>query len=210
MMEKSKKLIITGITTAIGASLCCITPVLALISGVSGMASSFSWIEPLRPYLVGITIFVLGFAWYQKLKPSKEIECDCSIDEKPSFIHSKLFLGIVTVFAGLMLAFPYYSESFFPNNNRKVVIIETSSNNDEVMTVKAENIVTIDLNIEGMTCPACNYTVQNASLDVPGVFEAVANYKTGKVSIKFDKSKADTLEIISSINKTEYTVLNNN
>ncbi len=73
-MKKDGKLIWTSIIAAIGASLCCITPVLALISGVSGIASTFSWLEPLRPYLIGITVLVLAFAWYQKLKPKKEIK----------------------------------------------------------------------------------------------------------------------------------------
>ena len=44
------KLAVTSILTAITASLCCITPVLALIAGTSGVASTFSWIEPFRPY----------------------------------------------------------------------------------------------------------------------------------------------------------------
>ncbi len=43
MKSKSNKALIgSGIITAIAASLCCITPVLALIAGTSGMASSFS------------------------------------------------------------------------------------------------------------------------------------------------------------------------
>ncbi|MDZ7646572.1 MAG: hypothetical protein U5K54_05000 [Cytophagales bacterium] len=46
----------------------CITPVLALISGVGGIAATFSWLEPVRPYLIGITTLVLGFAWYQELE----------------------------------------------------------------------------------------------------------------------------------------------
>ena len=66
------KLAVTSILTAITASLCCITPVLALIAGTSGVASTFSWIEPFRPYLIGLTILVLLFAWYQKLKPEKK------------------------------------------------------------------------------------------------------------------------------------------
>lgn len=57
-----------GLISAIAASLCCITPVLALVAGSSGIAAGFSWLEPARPYLIGITILVLGFAWYQKLK----------------------------------------------------------------------------------------------------------------------------------------------
>jgi len=60
--KASKGLLGTGVITAIAASLCCITPILALISGASGIASSFTWMEPFRPYLIGITVLVLGFA----------------------------------------------------------------------------------------------------------------------------------------------------
>ena len=73
-MKTDKKLIGAGLLTAIAASLCCITPVLALVAGTSGLASTFSWLEPFRPYFIGLTILVLGFAWYQKLKPKKQIE----------------------------------------------------------------------------------------------------------------------------------------
>ena len=83
MKKSSNKLIGMGLFTAIAASLCCITPVLALIAGASGMASTFSWLEPARPYLIAVTILVIGFAWFQKLKPRKEINCDCEIDENP-------------------------------------------------------------------------------------------------------------------------------
>ena len=70
-MKTDKKLIGAGLLTAIAASLCCITPVLALVAGTSGLASTFSWLEPFRPYFVGLTILVLGFAWYQKTKTEK-------------------------------------------------------------------------------------------------------------------------------------------
>ncbi len=112
-MKSNNKYVWTSMLTALGASLCCITPVLALISGASGLASVFAWIEPLRPYLIGITILVLSFAWFQKIKPQKEIECNCEIDEKTNFLQTKLFLTIVTIFAIIMLVFPYYSNVFF-------------------------------------------------------------------------------------------------
>ena len=67
--SKSGKLAVASILSAVTASLCCITPVLALISGASGVASTFSWLEPFRPYLIGITVLVLDFACTQKLKP---------------------------------------------------------------------------------------------------------------------------------------------
>jgi hypothetical protein len=42
MIIKAGKLAGASVLSAVAASLCCITPVLALISGVGGMASSFS------------------------------------------------------------------------------------------------------------------------------------------------------------------------
>ena len=110
---KNSKGWIAGLLTAVAASLCCITPVLAFLGGASGLASSFSWIEPYRPYLIGLTIAVFAFAWYQKLKPQKQIDCDCEADNKKSFWQSKSFLAIVTIIAGLLIAFPYYAKIFY-------------------------------------------------------------------------------------------------
>jgi mercuric ion transport protein len=50
--KQPKGIIGAGLLTAFAASLCCITPVLALFSGATGIASTFSWMEPYRPYLV--------------------------------------------------------------------------------------------------------------------------------------------------------------
>ena len=65
----TKSLAGTGLLAALAASLCCITPLLAIVGGLGGVASTFSWLEPLRPYLVALTVGVLGFAWYQQLRP---------------------------------------------------------------------------------------------------------------------------------------------
>src|SRR5262245_18441362 len=92
-------LIGAGVFTAIAASLCCITPVIALLAGSSGIASSFSWIEPARVYLIGFTIAMLAVAWYKKLRPLPVDECGCEVFEKPKFIQSKTFLLIVTLFS---------------------------------------------------------------------------------------------------------------
>ena len=98
----------------------------SLFAGTSGIASTFSWIEPFRPYLIGLTILVLGFVWYQKLKPINEIDCECETDNKPKFVQSKSFLGIVTVFAIIMLVFPYYSGVFYPDTKKQIVVVNKS------------------------------------------------------------------------------------
>lgn len=212
--KTSGKLLGAGVVAAIAASLCCITPVLALIAGSSGLASTFSWLDPARPYFIGITIVVIGFAWHQKLKRKKvDIDCICEEDEeKKSFLHSKSFLAIVTVFSALMLAFPYYSGVFFPDNSKQVIIVDSSVNtahntDENVVTIDAMNVAIVEFDIDGMTCEACNYTVQNAALELPGVVESQADYSTGKASVTYDKTKVNEEEIVNAINQTHYKVV---
>jgi copper chaperone CopZ len=207
-MKSENKLIGVGLLTAITASLCCITPVLALIAGTSGIASTFSWIEPFRPYLIGLTILVLGFAWYltavrqvQKLKPRKEIDCKCETDDlpdgkagKPKFIQSKTFLGIVTVFAIVMLAFPYYSGIFYQNTEKQIIVVDKS------------DIKTTEFKISGMTCASCEEHVNHEVNKLNGIVNSKASYKNGNAIIEFDKTKTNEVEIEKAINSTGYKV----
>jgi mercuric ion transport protein len=91
------------------------------------MAATFSWIEPFRPYFIGLAILTLGFAWYQKLKPQKQADCECETDEKPKFIQTKTFLGIVTLFAATMISFPHYAHIFYPKSDKEIVIVKESN-----------------------------------------------------------------------------------
>tara|TARA_R100001369_G_scaffold73412_1_gene101975 strand:- start:1229 stop:1822 length:594 start_codon:yes stop_codon:yes gene_type:complete len=193
-MKTENKLIGTSLLTAITASLCCITPVLALIAGTSGIASTFSWIEPFRPYLMGLTILVLGFAWYQKLKPKKEIDCECETDEKPKFIQSKKMLGIVTAFIIIMLAFPYYSGIFYPNTEKQIIVVDKSY------------IVTTEFKISGMTCASCEEHVNHEVNKLNGIVNSKASYENGNAIIEFDRTKTNEKQIEKAINSTGYKV----
>ena len=193
-MKSDNKLIGAGLLTAITASLCCMTPVLALIAGTSGIASTFSWIEPFRPYLIGLTILVLAFAWYQKLKPQKEIDCECDTDEKPKFIQSKKILGIVTVFAIVLLAFPYYSGIFYPNTEKQIIVVDKS------------DIKTTEFKINGMTCASCEEHVNHEVNKLNGIISSKASYENRNAIIEFDKTKTNETEIEKAINSTGYKV----
>ena len=201
-MKSENKLIGTSLLTAIAASLCCMTPVLALIAGTSGIASTFSWIEPFRPYLIGLTILVLGFAWYQKLKPQKEIDCECETDDLPAgkagktkFIQSKTFLGIVTAFAIVMLAFPYYSGIFYPNTDKQIIVVDES------------DIKTTEFKISGMTCASCEEHVNHEVNKLNGIISSKASYENGNAIIEFDKTKTNETDIEKAINSTGYKVI---
>ena len=186
-----------GIFTAVAASICCITPVLALIAGTSGIASTFSWVEPFRPYLIGLTIIVLVFAWYQKLRPKtqEEIDCVCEDDAKPTFWQSKQFLFIVTVFAGLMLAFPYYTNLFYAQPTKDIVYVSQS------------NIEQHTFDVVGMTCAGCEAHVESDVNKLDGIISVKASYENANTIVEFDKTKTDLPAIRKAIESTGYKVV---
>jgi len=195
--KKSKGVVATSILAAVGASLCCITPVLALVAGSTGAAATFTWMEPFRPFLVGITVMVLGFAWYQKLKPVKlEDDCACEVEpNKKPFMQTKTFLGIITIFAAATLTFPSYAHIFYPENESTAVITEMS------------NIQKVHFDIEGMTCQGCSEHIKHAVSENVGIVQVDASWKNGEATVEYDASELSLDSLTASINATGYKVV---
>lgn len=197
-MIGNKKLIGMSVLAALAASICCITPILVLLAGTTGLASTFSWIEPFRPYLIGFTVLVLAFAWYQKLKPKTKavIDCECQ-DDKPRFINSKGFLFLITLFAGVMLAFPYYSHIFYstPDTGKEIVYVEQS------------NVKEIRVTIEGMTCTGCEAHIEGKVNKLDGILKVDADYEIANTIIKYDETKVDLQKIETAISSAGYKIV---
>ncbi|MBS1751585.1 mercuric transport protein MerTP [Niabella sp. W65] len=189
-----------GLFAAIAASLCCITPVLALLAGASGAASSLSWLAPVRPYLIGLAIATLGFAWYRSLSTKERTVCgpdgSCKVEKKP-FLSSRTFLTIITISAIVLMAFPYYANIFYPKAEKQNVLV-----------VESNNIQSASFSIKGMSCKACETEVNNELYKVSGVINAQTYYAKGTSIVKFDKSKASVEQLKSAIAKTGYEVTN--
>lgn len=184
-----------GIVTALASSLCCITPVLAIIAGSSGLASTFSWLDPFRPYLIGMTVLVLGFAWYQKLKPLQKIDCNCETTQKPNFMQTKSFLGIITVMTVLLLSFPSYAHIFFPKTQSTAIVTPTSE------------IQKVEFTIKGMTCSGCEHHVKTEISKLKGIVEVIVSYEKGNAIVRFDNKQTNIEEIEKAINSTGYKSL---
>lgn len=187
---------IAVIIASIIASLCCITPFIAALAGIGGIASTFSWLASFRPYIIGITVLLLGFAWYQKLKPrtKEEIACDCDEQGKVIFWRSKTFLAIVTGISILLTTFPYYAQVFL---------------DDPLQSEQAgkTNIETVKIDIKGMYCTGCAYAVNKAISKIEGIIEYNTSYEKGNTIVTFDKNKTSVDAIVTAINKTGYTVI---
>lgn len=183
---------ITALITALAASICCIGPLLAAMAGAGSLASSFRWLEPLRPWLIGFTLLVLAFAWYQQLKPVNDDICGCA-PEKRSFWKGRAFLGIVTVVAALLLAFPYISGAF---------------NSDPDTGAPARTGLThITIPVQGMTCAGCEEHITSAVSALPGVGKVTASHSDGSAEVWYDPQVATTNEIIAAIDSTGYKAI---
>jgi copper chaperone CopZ len=183
-----------GVLAAVAASLCCIAPVLTLLAGIGGLASTFSWLEPARPFLIGASVVTLGLAWFQQLKP-KQSETDCGCEPaKTSFWQSKSFLGIVTVFAGLMLAFPYYAQVFYPTAEKRAEIINPTL------------VHTLTLDIEGMTCAGCEGHVKTAVSKLPGIIETSVSFEQKRAVVRFDETQTNAADINAAVDEAGYRV----
>jgi mercuric ion transport protein len=182
-----------SILTALASSLCCLVPILVIVAGTSSFATNFAWIEPFRPYFMGITALILGIAWYQNLKPQKvEMAC-CSTEkkEKNSFLQSRKFLGIVTFFSLILMAFPYFSNQLMAKNNVgiKSSLIKTELN---------------EINVSGMSCASCEHHITRQLSALKGVINASASYEKSNTIVEFDPNLIDIQTIKASIDSTGY------
>jgi len=194
-MSMEKSLISSGLIAALASSLCCITPILAIAAGTSSLAGNFAWIEPARPFLIGFTLLVLGFAWYQKLKPAKMEDCACDAEPKPSFWQTKRFLGIVTTFALLMLAFPLYANHLIPKSDYKTAVV-----------VEQDSVQEVEFTVKGMTCTGCEGHVTHEVEKLDGIIKITVSYEKGNAIVQFDKTKTTIEAIEKAINSTGYKV----
>jgi len=194
--QPSKSLFGAGLLAALAASLCCLTPLLAVVGGA---ASAFAWLEPYRPYLVGLTVAVLGFAWYRQLRPAPAADC-CAVPEKKPLMRTTGFLSAVTVLAALLLAFPYYGAMLYPSAPPKMPAVAATG------TAPIWQIRTY--RIGGMTCEACAQHVEHAVRQVPSVQTVAVSYDQATARVRFDAANAQPAQVENAINGTGYHVLN--
>ncbi|MDO3641486.1 mercuric transport protein MerTP [Mucilaginibacter sp. L3T2-6] len=182
-----------GLIAAFAASLCCITPVIALLGGISGIASSFSWIEPARPYLIGFTVVIFAFAWYQQFnKKTQTNNCDCEV--KPaSFWQSKKFLLMVTALSAVLITFPYYSSALYGAPAQSSVSIS-----------QASNIKWVQFTVKGMGCADCTKHIDGVLSNVPGVIKTSTSFEKAQTTVSYDPKRTSADSLKNKINQIGY------
>jgi mercuric ion transport protein len=106
--------LIAGILSAIGASICCIGPLVLLTLGISGAwIGSLTALEPYRPIFIGLTLLFLGFAFYRLylVRPACSPESACA--NPRTLKHRRVVFWVVTVLVLGLIAIPWFSQLFY-------------------------------------------------------------------------------------------------
>jgi len=109
-------------------------------------------------------------------------------------MQTKTFLGIVTAFAFLMMAFPYYGQIFYPNTQKQ------GSKVEKLNTQK------VTYAISGMTCASCAAHINHEVNSLKGIQSVTISFENKNAVIEWDTTKTSISELENTINKTGYTI----
>jgi mercuric ion transport protein len=168
-----------SITAAIGASICCLGPLVLLALGVGGAwASTLTVLDPLRPFAVLVAIAALGFAFYRVYRPAARQACNADGScTHPRGLRRRR--AIVWVAAGLilsLLAAPY--------------ILEAALADPGEVAPAPIGTAEVVLHIDGMTCAACSVGIRQALLRVDGVHDARVTWEPPRAVVRYSPEKA--------------------
>lgn len=187
-----------GFLLAISSSLCCVSPIVGVIGGFTGIASAFRWLEPYRSFLIILSMVIFSLLWYNLITKSKksDLDCDCERSIFNRFFYSKIYLTFATILSLFLFLFPNYSSILKPVNEVKGKL-------------ESEHLVFAEFVISGMTCVGCEYSVNTALVELTGVLKVTSDYKKGVTQIVYDKRKVGIQEFKDIIqNKVGYKVIN--
>jgi mercuric ion transport protein len=94
---------------AIGASVCCVVPLVLVLMGISGAwIANLTALDAWRPWFTGATLICLALAFWNSYGPASRCRTDGECVE-PRILHRRRrWLWIATVMIALLLLFPYY------------------------------------------------------------------------------------------------------
>ncbi len=177
---------IGALGAGVGASACCTIPLALVTLGVGGsLVGAFTAMEPFRPYFIGIAVLALGYVAFREIQRSRRADCECEKGGSNRARRSFLAIGfLVTV--GL-IASPW--------------IIRSTAANDAIDAATEFSVLhQVVLDVEGMTCVACNITVSRALTNLDGVEEALVTFEPPQAIVRFDPKRVsiEDMEVATS------------
>lgn len=105
--------LVAGALAAVGASVCCVGPLVLLTMGIGGawIATLTAW-EPMRPWLMAATLVFLGLAFHRLYLQPQACEPGAACADPRVLARQRLIFWLVAVLLLALLSVPWVA-SFF-------------------------------------------------------------------------------------------------
>ncbi|MFN3555869.1 MAG: heavy-metal-associated domain-containing protein [Bacteroidales bacterium] len=153
----------------------------------------YSRVVSMWPFIVVLVLLLLTVMWYQAIKNHKRRKGQTTSVREKHNPQSFVFVGIVTVFAVILMAAPWYIQSFDTGQSQKDI---SEGNRTELV-----------LTVHGMDCGGCESLVQRRVGALDGVESVAASHTREEVYVVYDKSKLSEGLIAQTIEESGYTVV---
>ena len=112
--QSGKGFLVAGILTAVGASICCVGPLVLLALGVSGAwIGSLTALEAYRPLFIGLALLFLAFAFH-RLYLARRVCAPGSACANPRTLkRQRLAFWIVTILVLGLISVPWFAPLFY-------------------------------------------------------------------------------------------------
>jgi mercuric ion transport protein len=173
------------------ASACCIGPLLlgAVGLGSLGLATALA---PLRPWFLGLTVVLVGTGFFLAYRPqAAEVCAPGQACAKPaSRRNQRLALWLVTVLAAALATYPSWGS--------RLAVVRRPASSVEL----ADSLVVLD--VQGMTCAACEGEIDRELRKVPGVVQASTSFDQRRTEVRVMSPAPKTEALIAAVEKVGY------
>ena len=193
---KRTGLFVSSVVAALAASLCCILPIIAAVTGAGTLAAATQW-ESWRPYLLALTalLFLSGLLLANRDSKSACAPGEACTSKGPSRWNVWSLVFVAALVIGVA-AFPYYYSGEAVR----------AMNDDKAKDVGTGPVVTKTFWVSGMTCAACASGLEASFRNLPGVKKATVEYNAKRATITYDPAKQTEQVIRKLITDAGYQV----
>lgn len=208
-MKKDSIVLGGSIFAAIGASLCCVGPVLFALFGIGAFGAS-SVFTSLRPYLLAVAVLAIAFGFYRAYFQRETCAPGEACAIKSVSKASRVVLWVAAVGVLAFALSPYYVGHLAAAIVRNKQPATTSpAVTSPAVTSSAENaqansLHSVTVEVDGMTCTGCEMSIKTAVEQTPGVRSADVSYERGNARVEYDPKQTDVSAIKRAIDTTGY------
>ncbi len=109
-----KSSLLASAFAAIGASVCCVGPLILLTFGVGGAwVANLTALEPYRPFFIGLTLLFLGLAFYKLYLVPQTCALGSSCAVSRTLKRQRFIFWLAAVLLLGLLAVPWFAPLFY-------------------------------------------------------------------------------------------------